>query len=525
MTRPSSPSLYHMLQATAAGRPRRRFLHHDGAWLTYGRMLERVDRLAAGLSRLGVRKGDSFAIALRNSPDFVAFYLALSKLGAVAVPVNFMITKGEELEFILRDCGASGVLTQKEFAAPYERLKSRLPALEHLLSVDHEPRGGRRLEEVLGLGAGEGPCEGAAGPEDPATILYTSGTTGRPKGAVLTHANLVTNCDACITLLTITGRDLFLCLLPMFHTFAWTACVLVPIRAGARVAAVSSITPPAPWLKLMGRLGVSIFAAVPQLYSVLAKEAVGLKGAVLKWYSFRRVRLGLSGAAPLPLETLKTFEARLGVPILEGYGLTETSPVVSINRPDARKVGTVGPVIPGVRIRILDEQEMDLPAGGEGEICVLGPNVTRGYHGWPEATREAFTRDGWFKTGDVGAIDADGYLSIRDRKKDMIIVKGLKVFPAQVEAVIASHPKVAEAAVVGVPGENGDELIKLFCVVKKGEVLDKAEMAAFLKQKLDPYKRPRSVEFVEALPKNALQKVLKRVLRQQELEKQRPVEA
>ncbi len=514
------PSLYHMLRETAERHPSRRYMHHADAWMTFGEMLERVDRLANGLAREGVDRGDCFVIALRNSPDFVAFYLALSKLGAIAVPINFMISKADELEFMLADCKAVGVLTQKDFGAAYEKVRSRLPELKHIVGTDFTPVGGVNVETLAG-GPQSSDSAGVASREDVACILYTSGTTGRPKGVLLSHGNLLSNCEVTLQILALKPSDVFLCILPMFHTFAWTACVLVPIFIGARVTVVTSIAPPAPWLKLMGRLGVTVFPAVPQLFSVLAKEAVGFKGLVLRWWSFRRTRLAVSGAAPLPLETLKDFEARIGVPILEGFGLTETSPVVSINTPNERRPGTVGKPVPGTSIRITDDAGKEVPTGEEGEVLIKGPQVTRGYHAFPEATRDAFTPDGWFKTGDIGVMDADGYLSIRDRKKDMIIVKGLKVFPAQVEAVIQSHPAVAEAAVVGIPGEGGDETIKSYVVVKKGETVEKAELMRFMKDKLDPYKRPRDIELVDSLPKNALQKVLKRVLRQQELEKRK----
>ncbi|HNT98146.1 MAG TPA: AMP-binding protein, partial [Elusimicrobiales bacterium] len=203
----------------------------------------------------------------------------------------------------------------------------------------------------------------------------------------------------------------------------------------------------------------------------------------------------------------------------EGYGLTETSPVVSINLPDARKHGSVGRPISGVKVKIIDERGRELSCGEEGEICVHGPNVTRGYHANDEATKALFTDDGWLRTGDIGVVDQEGFIFIRDRKKDMIIVKGLKVFPAQVEQVICHHPKVQEAAVIGIPDEFGNETIKCFCVVKPGETLERNELNQYMKANLDGYKRPRDVEFVESLPKNSLQKVLKRELIRLELEK------
>jgi long-chain acyl-CoA synthetase len=282
---------------------------------------------------------------------------------------------------------------------------------------------------------------------------------------------------------------------------------------------VKSITPPKPWLQAMGREGVTIMIAVPQIYGVLAKEARGLKKFFLKFWSLRKVRLCLSGAAPLNHTITQHFLKAFGLHILEGYGLTETSPVVTINPPRTRKHGSVGKAIPGVKIRILDEKGNLLNHGEEGEICVMGPNITRGYHANEAATRELFTQEGWLKTGDIGVLDQDGFLFIRDRKKDMVIVKGLKVFPAQIEHTINAHPKVLENAVIGIPDGLGNETMKCFCVPRPDVNLERAEIMQFIKASFDAYKRPRDVEIVRALPKNTLQKVLKRELLKGELEK------
>jgi long-chain acyl-CoA synthetase len=252
---------------------------------------------------------------------------------------------------------------------------------------------------------------------------------------------------------------------------------------------------------------------------VLSKEARGLKKFFLKFWSLRKVRLCLSGAAPLNHAVKHQFDKTFGIPILEGYGLTETSPIVTITPVKNKKPGSVGKPIPGVKVRIVDEQGRHLKHGEEGEICVMGPNITRGYHENDQATRELFTNDGWLKTGDIGVLDEDGFLFIRDRKKDMVIVKGLKVFPAQIEHIIHTHPKVQECAVIGIPDGSGNETMKCFCVAKPDVQLDKAEIVQFIKTNLDAYKRPREVEIVGALPKNTLQKVLKRELLKRELEK------
>ncbi|MDQ7773055.1 MAG: long-chain-fatty-acid--CoA ligase [Elusimicrobiales bacterium] len=488
---------------------------------TYHELLYSTDRAADMFWQLGVRKGDRVAIAMRNSVEFVVSYYALAKLGAVAVPINFMVSKEEELFFILDNSHTKGVVTEKEFAKNYLRVRPRLPELKFILSTDFTGLDGvddfwQSLKKAHYHPQTQKPW---ADEHDIISILYTSGTTGNPKGVLLSHHNQLENARAAAEGLQPGKKDVFMCLLPMFHTFAWTGNVVVPLLIGAKTLIVKNLTPPKPWLQAMGREGVTIMIAVPQIYGVLAKEAKGLKKFFLKYWALRRVRLCLSGAAPLTHSVKNLFEEAFGIPILEGYGLTETSPVVSINLPKARKHGSVGRPIPGVRVKIIDERGAELACGEEGEICVHGPNVTRGYHANEDATKALFTDDGWLRTGDIGVVDQEGYIFIRDRKKDMIIVKGLKVFPAQVEQVICHHPKVQEAAVIGIPDEFGNETIKCFCVVKTGEKLDRSELSQYMKANLDGYKRPRDIEFVESLPKNSLQKVLKRELIRMELEK------
>ena len=515
-------TLNDMLDAMATELPDKPFLVTADETITFGQFRERVLRRAAGFAANGVRRETCVAIVHRNSPFFVEAYFALARLGAVAVPINFMVQKADELAYMLNDCQALGVVTSKEFLRGIRGASAKTPSIKAIWVTDAdgpaEPGG---LEQPFASVSGDVASVPAVqvGEDDTASILYTSGTTGNPKGVMLTHRNFVTNCDGSLAVMGLTRRDVGLCILPMFHSFAWTGNVLITLRVGAKLVVAPSIAPPKPWLTLMGKHGVSLFAAVPQVYSVLAKEACGLKGLVLKYWFFRRVRLAISGAAPLAVPVQDAFRKAFGLDILEGYGLTETSPVATINAPRAKKRGSVGLPIPGVRVKVVDDAEQDLPQGAEGEICIQGDNVMKGYLGLPDATAASMTKDGWFKTGDIGALDAEGYLFIRDRKKDMIIIKGLKVFSAQVEAVLLENPAVAEAAIIGIPDEHGDETIKAFFVLKPGASADRAALMQFCKSKLDAYKRPRDLEIVAALPKNALQKVLKRELRAQELAK------
>jgi len=494
--------------------------------ITFAEIHHEVLSVAEGLRAEGVAKGERVAIVHRNGPEFVAAYFALNRLGAIAVPINFMVQKPDELAYMLRDCGALGVVTQAEFLPGLIGAAAKCPALKALWVTDEAPQeiGHPIVREfaTLRLPAPEGPRPDPALGTDVAAILYTSGTTGFPKGVMLTHRNLVTNCESSIKRITLTRKDVTLCILPMFHSFAWTALVLTGLRLTLKVVISPAIAPAKPWLKSMGAEGVTLFAAVPQVYAALGREARDFKTRLfLKFWSFRRVRVCASGAAPLAPATARAFIDAVGCEIIEGWGLTETSPVATVNPPGGVRLGSVGTPIEGVYVKAIDDDEKELALGQEGELCVKGDNVMKGYWGLPDATAATFTKDGWLKTGDVGVVDADGYVSIRDRKKDMIIVKGLKVFSAQVEAVIAENPNIEESAIVGVPDEAGDETIKCFVVLKKGCILEKSALMQFFREKLDAYKRPRDVEIVESLPKNALQKVLKRELRQRELDKQR----
>jgi long-chain acyl-CoA synthetase len=295
-------------------------------------------------------------------------------------------------------------------------------------------------------------------------------------------------------------------------------CVLAPLRLGGKIVIAPSVAPPEPWLGQMKRQGVTIMPAVPQVYALVTNAAAGYRDLILREGYFSSLRICISGAAPLSPQTHKDVSDAFGLEIMEGYGLTECSPVAAITVPGNVKVGAVGPAIEGVSIKIVDENGKTLPPGEEGEVLISGPNVMKGYLDNEAATKEAVS-GGWLRSGDIGTLDEEGYLFIRDRKKDMVIVKGLKVFPAMIEKILLSHPDVKEAAVIGIPDETGDERIKAFLVLKDGAKPDLPGMIKFCREKFDAYKRPRDFEYLAAIPKNALQKPLKRILRQKELEK------
>ncbi|HVO33429.1 MAG TPA: AMP-binding protein, partial [Elusimicrobiota bacterium] len=339
---------------------------------------------------------------------------------------------------------------------------------------------------------------------------YTSGTTGKPKGAMLTHNNLAMNAVQCARMVQLSYRDCFMCLLPMFHSFAWTVCVLVPLYLGSPIVVVESVLPFGPVLRQIFRRRVKIFVAVPPIYAALLRVPFWRP---LRWLN--PVRLCISGAAALPGPILEAFEAKFDIPLLEGYGLTEASPVVTLNPERERRKGSVGKPLPGIDIRIVHDLGHDQPAGEVGEICVRGDNVMLGYYHHDEATQAVFLDEPkrWLRTGDLGFMDSQGYLHISDRKKDLIIVKGMNVYPKEVEDILLNHPAVDEAAVIGVRDETGDELIQAFVTLKPGTQADKTELMKLCRTRLAGYKCPKEIEIRTDLPKNTLGKILKRELR------------
>ena len=343
--------------------------------------------------------------------------------------------------------------------------------------------------------------------EQDAVIIYTSGTTGKPKGAVLTHGNIWSNVEASVKSINVVPSDRFLLILPMFHSFTFTVCIMMPLFMGAAVIIVPSVQPFSRVLRNMLLRGATLFAAVPQVFQVLATTKIP------GWLRlFMHLRLCISGAAALPMATLEAFEKNMGIPLLEGYGLSETSPVVSINplnRP--RKAGTVGLPIPGVSVRIVDDAGKEVATGEEGEIAVKGPNVMKGYWNNPAATAQTI-RDGWLLTGDMGCLDEDGYLKIVDRKKDMIIVRGMNVYPKEVEDVLASHPMVAQAAVVGKDDAHRGETPMAAVILKPGQNIAPRDLIKYCQERLADYKLPKKVLFVAEFPRNPTGKILKREL-------------
>ncbi|MBU1871704.1 MAG: long-chain fatty acid--CoA ligase [Candidatus Omnitrophica bacterium] len=501
-------NLIEMLNLTAAMYPNQVALYCLDKKLTYAELASTSDRLAHGLQNLGLAEASRLGIFLSNSIEFIIAYFAIIKAGFTVVPINNMF-KQPEAEFIIQDAQIPAVITCLNFLNVIAPLKSKEGYLKHLILIDGVTEDSLNFYEIIErTKAGLKPAR--VNKESVASILYTSGTTGQPKGAMLTHNNFLSNSVACITAIKARKSDNFICLLPMFHSFAWTVCVLMPLYIGASITIVDSLRPFRKIIRNVIKKKVSVFVGIPSIFHILAQMHIPavFTARILKMID--PLRVCISGAAALPSEVLERFEAKFKVPLLEGYGLTEASPVVSLNpMRGARKPGSVGLVIKGVEVKIVAQDAISLPAGEIGELLVRGENVMQGYFKNAQATRETL-KEGWLYTGDLSKMDQDGYIYIVDRKKEMINVRGLNVYPAEIEKLLLKHPKIKEAAVIGTKDRFKGEVPKAFIVIKEGEVLSRQEIIAYLRSSLAMFKIPKFIEFREGLPKTATGKVAKR---------------
>ncbi|HZN76995.1 MAG TPA: long-chain fatty acid--CoA ligase [Micromonosporaceae bacterium] len=459
--------------------------------LTYSD-LDRASARAAGLIReRGVRPGDRVAVMLPNVPEFAVIYYGALRAGAVVVPMNPLL-KEREVAYYLGDSGAWLLFAATACAGEAAAAAARVGAT--CVEVDGDLLAAAPIDEWV--------VDRVA--SDTAVLLYTSGTTGRPKGAELTHANLSANVEIVATdLLRVGPDDVILGGLPLFHSFGQTCGLNTAVAAGACLSLVPRFSPDRVF-EVLQRDQVTIFEGVPTMYiAVLGDER-------REKYDVSALRVCVSGGAALPVEVLHGFEKAFGCIVLEGYGLSETSPVASFNHPDRpRKPGSIGTPIRGVEMRLFGDDGQDVPPGGVGEIAIRGHNVMKGYWLRDEATAEAI-RDGWFRTGDLARVDDDGYFFIVDRKKDLIIRGGYNVYPREIEEVLYEHPAVAEAAVVGVPDASLGEEVGAAVVLRPGAPATAEEIREFVKRQVAAYKYPRHVWFADALPKTATGKVLKR---------------
>lgn len=457
---------------------------HGETTVTYAELTDRVERYRAVLAEMGIQKGDRVGLYSTNSPDFIYVYFATVSLGAVIVPINFQLTDAE-VDYIVGDAGICLMVAMR----PLE-IGCRCVLLTELasLAATADPTSvtvpERDADEVC-------------------TLIYTSGTTGRPKGAMLTHRNLLSNVLQFNGVLMHEQTDNVLCVLPMYHCFGWTTCVMNPLAQGASITSLVSVLP-SEITAAVERYGVTVAFLVPPLYHLLVRA-----GDPKAMQSVRRY---VSGGASLPEPVAKAFEEKFGKPILEGYGLSEASPVVAVNPESLHKFYSIGPALPGVEVRIAGYDPATYEPGKIGELLVQGPNVMKGYWNQPEATAEAL-QDGWLHTGDLAYMDEDGYIYIVDRSKDMVIVNGENVYPREVEDAMYRFPGVSEVAVVGHADGLRGQSVCAYLVMKEGATFDKQAMRQHLASCLAPFKLPRQYIVLDALPKNSTGKILKRVLR------------
>ena len=467
----------------------------DGGVLTYAQLWDAARRMASLLEGHGIVPGDRVALMLPNVPAFpVAFYGALAT-GTIVVPVNPLL-KSREIAYSLRDSGAKVLLAWH--AAADEAGKGAADTGTRVVEVT-DPG----LTELL-AGAAPVPAIVERAGDDSAVIIYTSGTTGRPKGAELTHAGLARNAEITATTLLGAGPgDVIMGCLPLFHSFGLTCALNATIVSGSTLTLVPRFESGLA-LEIIGRDKVTIFEGVPTMYAAMLHHPGSAQADTSS------LRVCVSGGAAMPVEVMRGFERAFGCMILEGYGLSETSPVASFNHPGrARKPGSIGTPIDGVRMRVADADGTEVPPGEVGEIMIAGHNVMKGYWGQPEATAAAIS-EGWFRTGDLGRVDEDGYFYIVDRKKDMIIRGGFNVYPREVEEVLYEHPAVAEAAVIGLPDDELGEEIGAAVTLKPGATVTPAELRAFARERIAPYKYPRYVWLLPGLPKSPTGKILRR---------------
>jgi long-chain acyl-CoA synthetase len=488
-------NLTQILAGSAGRYPERPAILSADRVISYAELDDASARVASYLAGRDFQPGDRAGLMLANTPEFCVLYYGVLRAGGVVVPMNPLL-KSREVEYYLGDSGARLLFAAK--SSPGEPVEGAEAAGVPFIAADPD--------ELAALIREQAPAPGMTdrADEDTAVILYTSGTTGRPKGAELTHGNLRSNAKVTeSTLLALGPSDVVMGCLPLFHCFGQTCGLNAAVDSGASLALLARFDAAAA-LATIERHRVTIFEGVPTMFAAL------LHSPDRERYDTSSLRVCVSGGAALPVELLRTFEEAFGTTILEGYGLSETSPVASFNHPgQVRKPGSIGTPVAGVEFRLAAADGTEVAPGEVGEIAIRGPNVMKGYWARPEATSEAIP-DGWLRTGDLAQCDADGFYFIVDRKKDVVIRGGFNVYPREIEEVLYEHPAVAEAAVIGIPHPALGEEIGAAAALKPGASATPAELRQFVRERVAAYKYPRYVWLVEALPKGPTGKILRR---------------
>lgn len=476
------------------------FIFH-GCEESYEAYHEKTSRMAAGLESLGLGKGDRVAIHFGNCMEIVESYFAVGKAGAISVPLNPMFTP-REIKHVINNSEAKFLITSETFLPVIRELKHEMPSLDKVIvqgtQDDKDIVPYRKLyeegnEKVDGLDVN---------PDSVAMILFTSGTTGTPKGAMLSHKGLIENAEVMVNTLGFLPSDRSLCVLPLYHLFATAFDLLQMMCAGASTVIIERFDAEKA-CQFIEKYKVSVIIAVPTIFSYLINYAGRKK------YDLTSLRVGDTGGGPVPVALKIAFEKEVGMFLAESYGLTEASPVVCVERPEReRRIGSCGLTLQGMETRVVNSAGEDVPTGEVGELIVKGPNVMKGYWKMPEETANT-VREGWLYTGDLVRKDEDGYVYIVDRIKDMIICGGFNIYPKEIESVLYSHNAVLEAAVTGVTDEVKGEIPKAHIVLKSGEKVTEKEMSTFCRKNLAAYKVPRVIKFVDSLPKTATGKIRK----------------
>lgn len=503
-------NFYEVMEANAKNAPKKTAIFVDDRKVTYVKLKQNIDTFARFLEFSGIRSGDRVAMIVGNSEEFVVSLFAITKIGAIAVPLNTFLKK-EEFEYILNDCDARMLISSASFANETKNLldSTKIEKIVWTDKYDNLDERNYSFTEIDASLETHERLEKRPLLDDLACIVYTSGTTGKPKGAMLSYRNFFSNAIAGSISFQITEKDRFIVFLPMFHSFTLSIMVLLPMFTCSSIVIVRSVFPFANVLKQTLLKQVTIFLGVPTLYNALLK-------AKIPWYFmwFNKVRIFISGSAPLSEQSLNEFNAKFKkATLLEGYGLSECSPAVSVNRLDRQKALSVGLPLPSYEVKIVNEEMMEVKTGEVGEIMVKGDCVMQGYLNHADATDETIM-NGWLLTGDLGKKDEDGFIYIVDRKKDLIISKGINIYPREIEEVIYKYEGVDAVAVIGLRDETKDEDVLAFIQPKEGVELQEMELRQYLKKHLANFKLPKHIYFVEELPKNATGKVLKRVLKE-----------
>jgi long-chain acyl-CoA synthetase len=476
--------------------------------VTYGEIKIAADKLAAYLSKQGVKEGDKVALFLRNSAEFIYAIFAVSKLGAILVPVNTFL-KSDELSYILEDSGSSVLIASSIHDKVVNSSQASALCKFILWEGEEDVVAEQQLHFSEALKTVDDISDMSKTLEDTAVLIYTSGTTGKPKGAMLSNKNVLSNADSGRRTINVKPKDRGIVFLPMFHSFTFSIGVMLPMYVGASIVIIQSIQPFSNIFKQTLTKRVTLFFGIPDVYNALAK-------AKLPWYFmwFNRIRAFISGAAALQPKTLDAMAKKFKrATLLEGYGLSEASPAVCMNTFKKQKAGSVGTALYSYDMKIVDEEMNEVHRGTIGDIIVRGDNIMQGYLNRPEATTEAIV-NGWLLTGDMGYMDDEGFLFIVDRKKDLIISKGINIYPRELEEVIDTFDGVAASAVIGIQDEKSGEAPIVYIELQEGlDILDEAGLKKYMREHMANYKIPKKIHVIKELPKNATGKVLKRVLK------------